>query len=189
MTSRSNPGCCHTTANIRTSTSACSDIVKIGQENRIPIENTPPFRQMPLHLGIVQLSPYHSRVQLHVSGATHIPPLLQVCWQTAKEISDQSNLFFSRIISNVRVSHKLPLYPGTHVHTFGAGIEFFSMRERQVGEDRYLYMSLGSDIEECKQLKARNMDLPKKRWKYSRVPQRESVYCAVQVLNMNIDFF
>ena len=50
-------------------------------------------------------------------------------------------------------------------------------------------MSLDSDIEENKQLEQQNIDLLKKRWKYSRVPQRESVYCVGQVLNINLDFF
>ena len=89
VTSRTNPGCCYTTANIRTRASTYPDATEDNYPNLVSIKNAPPLRQIPLHLGIVQLYPYHSKVQLHVSGATHIPPLLQVCWQTAKQISDR----------------------------------------------------------------------------------------------------
>lgn len=132
VTSRSNPWCRDTTASIRSSASTYPDATEDRYPNLILIENAPPLRQIPLHLGIVQLSPNHSRVQLHVSGATHIPPLLQVCWQTAKQISDPSNFFSSWIIINVRVWHKLPLYPGEHVHTLGAITKFLSKIERKV---------------------------------------------------------
>lgn len=50
-------------------------------------------------------------------------------------------------------------------------------------------MLLDFDMEVSKQLEQENVYLRERIDKYLRVPQRESVYCAGQVLEINIDYF